>query len=461
MALADEGRLLSVEIERTASTHLVGNIYKGQVQNVLPGMQAAFIDIGSGKNAFLYVGDGILPQGQQKIHVGQSLPIQIIKDALGSKGPRATTHISLPGRNLVLMPMADYVGISHRIQDAAERQRLKELAEDICPPGMGLIVRTAAMEQSREALQADVVYLVRLWQSIQARHKIAAPPALLYRDADLVIRIVRDYFTAEIKELIVDDAQIYNRIISLVQYVSPDLLDRVRLYEEKTPVLRALGLEDELAKTRARQVKLRSGGFLVIDRTEALTVIDVNTGKFVGKSSLADTVYSINLEAAEEILRQLVLRDIGGIIIVDFIDMEDKAQQDELLDYMREQAKKDRTKTNIIDMTSLGLVEITRKKTRKNLANLAYTDCPYCGGTGVMKSPETICIEVIRTIRQMEQVTHIADGYTLEVSHEVAAAIKDTGCLLSLQNDIGVSIELLVKEQRRDKYMLCSNIKDK
>ncbi|MBQ9616019.1 MAG: Rne/Rng family ribonuclease, partial [Selenomonadaceae bacterium] len=350
MAIVAGGELQAIEMERASHSHLVGNLYRGRVQNVLPGMQAAFVDIGREKNAFLYIGDGMPKEAQQavrqqKIHIGQTLPVQIVKDAIGTKGPRATTHLTLPGRNVVLMPTAAYIGISRRIESEEERARLHGIAERICPKDMGLIIRTVAAGKTEEALAADVRYLRRLWESIQARMKLGSAPSLLYRDADLAIRMVRDSFTDEIDEVIVDDRALYQRIVELVEYASPELADRVKLYAERTPLFRKYHLEEELEKLGAREVELPSGGFIVIDKTEALTVIDVNTGKFVGKANLADTVYHTNLEAAAEILKQLRLRDIGGIIVVDFIDMEQSGQKEELLAYMREHVKSDPTKT--------------------------------------------------------------------------------------------------------------------
>ena len=365
MAIVAGGELQAIEMERASHSHLVGNLYRGRVQNVLPGMQAAFVDIGREKNAFLYIGDGMPKEAQQavrqqKIHIGQTLPVQIVKDAIGTKGPRATTHLTLPGRNVVLMPTAAYIGISRRIESEEERARLHGIAERICPKDMGLIIRTVAAGKTEEALAADVRYLRRLWESIQARMKLGSAPSLLYRDADLAIRMVRDSFTDEIDEVIVDDRALYQRIVELVEYASPELADRVKLYAERTPLFRKYHLEEELEKLGAREVELPSGGFIVIDKTEALTAIDVNTGKFVGRSDFNETILQTNLEAAELILKQLRLRNIGGIVIVDFIDMADAAHKKILMDTLRDLARRDRNRTKIVDMTPLGLVEITR-----------------------------------------------------------------------------------------------------
>lgn len=450
MAIVAGGELQAIEMERASHSHLVGNLYRGRVQNVLPGMQAAFVDIGREKNAFLYIGDGMPKEAQQavrqqKIHIGQTLPVQIVKDAIGTKGPRATTHLTLPGRNVVLMPTAAYIGISRRIESEEERARLHGIAERICPKDMGLIIRTVAAGKTEEALAADVRYLRRLWESIQARMKLGSAPSLLYRDADLAIRMVRDSFTDEIDEVIVDDRALYQRIVELVEYASPELADRVKLYAERTPLFRKYHLEEELEKLGAREVELPSGGFIVIDKTEALTVIDVNTGRFVGKANLADTVYHTNLEAAAEILKQLRLRDIGGIIVVDFIDMEQSGQKEELLAYMREHVKSDPTKTNIVDITSLGLVEITRKKSRQNLESMIYSECPYCHGKGRVESPETVGIQISRDIRRMELASHSEDGYEVEVHELVAEELRRGRLLQPLEQEFGIRVRVMTK----------------
>jgi ribonuclease G len=452
MAIIEDEELLEMEVERPESLHLVGNIYKGQVQNVLPGMQAAFVDIGYEKNAFLYIGDG-LPQEalqsvpkQAKIHIGQKLPIQIVKDAVSTKGPRATMHLTLPGRNVVLMPLADYIGISRRIESEAERLRLKDIAEKLCPKGMGLIVRTVAAGQSEKALQQDVEYLVKLWQSLMARYQLSASPTLLYRDADLLIRLVRDYFSEDIDLLVIDDKAAYQRICDLVEYISPSMLNRVKLYRGSRPIFEEYHIEQEIENVGKREVELKSGGFIVIDKAEALTVIDVNTGKFVGQTDLADTVFQVNLEAAAEIARQIRLRDIGGIIIVDFIDMETQAQKQTLLHFLEEKTRADKTKTNVVDITSLGLVEITRKKSRQNLESMVYTQCPCCGGRGSVESPETITIKISRALRRLEKNRHESSGYTIQVHVEVAEELKKSKLLEKLTREFGCKIQLEAKQ---------------
>ena len=449
LAILEDGKLSSIEVERATHSHLVGNIYKGQVQNVLPGMQAAFVDIGTGKNAFMYIGDGLpadvkqtLPK-PQKIHIGQQLPVQIIKDATGSKGPRATTHITLPGRNVVLLPTAAYIGMSRRIEEEAERNRLHEIAAKICPKGMGMIIRTAAAGVSEEALREDVEYLEKLWHSLMARFKMKSKGAnLLYRDADLIIRTVRDSLTRDVEAMLIDNQAVYQRVRDFVQLLSPELTEKIRYYDSREPLFKHYGIDEELSNLGGRIVELKSGGFLVIDKTEALTVIDVNTGKYTGSTNLGETVYHANLEAAEEIMRQLHLRDIGGIIIVDFIDMEKEEQKEQLLAHLRELAKFDPTKTNIVDITSLGLVEITRKKSRQNLDSIIYSECPICRGRGRVESPETLSIRIAGDIRRMEHKSHAEDGYEIEVHETVAEELRHNQLLMNLAAEFAMDIKV-------------------
>ena len=451
LAEVEDDTLLAVEVERPMHLHQVGNIYKGRVQKVLPGMQAAFVDIGQEKNAYMYIGGGLQAGSLEKngaaakIHEGQIIAVQIVKDAAGTKGPRATTHLTLPGRNVVLLPTSAYIAISKRIEDEEERSRLKKIAEGLCPAGMGLIVRTAAQGQSEEVLSADIRYLCRLWESLLARNRLKAVPVLLYRDADLIIRIVRDSFTEDVDRMIIDDKVVSERVKELLEDTLPELADRVELYEGREPLFARYGIDSEFANVGARKVELPSGGFIVIDKTEALTAIDVNTGKYVGNANLADTVYSTNLEAAKEIIKQIRLRDISGIIIVDFIDMEKQEQQEKLLAFMREAVKRDRTKTKIVDITPLGLVEITRKKTRQNLESIIYSDCPYCQGRGRVESPETIGIRIAGKLREIEAKNHAAHGYEVCVHEEVASCLQASGLLKQLGRELSAAVDIVVQ----------------
>ncbi len=447
MAILEDNELMELSVERTLQDHIVGNIYKGKVQNVLPGMQAAFVDIGYEKNAFLYIGDGLPKDAVKSIvkpeafHVGQNVLIQIVKDAIGTKGPRATTHLTLPGRYVVLMPTVDYIGISRRIERAEERERLKKLADKICPKGMGLIVRTIAQDKSEAVLAKDINYLANLWQAITARSKVSGALTLLYRDADLVIRIVRDYLAADVDELIIDNQDAYQKICDLLQ-TSPEVLAKVKLYNAPEGIFKHYSINEEIEKMGKREIELKSGGSIVIDKTEALTVIDVNTGKFVGKTNLADTVFQTNIEAAEEITKQIRLRDIGGIIIVDFIDMEMDEHKQTILSVLEEKVKKDRTKTNIVDITSLGLVEMTRKKSRKNFEGMLYSTCPCCDGRGRVKSPETVSINICRGLRRIHKSKNSSHAYLIQVHPQVAESLFQTDILEKLKTELGCRIKV-------------------
>ncbi|WP_199883701.1 Rne/Rng family ribonuclease [Anaerosinus massiliensis] len=445
MAIIENNTLLEFAVERTQSEHVVGNIYKGKVQNVLPGMQAAFVDIGYDKNAFLYIGDGLPKNAVSSIshsnvfHVGQNVLIQIVKDAIGTKGPRATTHLTLPGRYVVLMPTVDYIGVSRRIEDTDERERLKGIAEKICPPDMGMIVRTVAEGQCEEVLKKDMEYLSNLWNALVARDKVSSSPTLVYRDADLLIRIVRDYLNSDIDELVIDRHEAYTRVCALL---SPNLVKRVKLYKGTESIFRHYRIEDELRKLEQREVELKSGGSIVIDKTEALTVIDVNTGKFVGQTNLADTVFRTNMEAAEEITKQIRLRDLGGIIIVDFIDMETEEQRQTILKVLEDKVKYDKTKTNVVDITALGLVEMTRKKSRQNFESILYSTCPYCNGRGRIQSSETVSIHISRDLRRLSRKKHLSNGYIVQVHPQVKAAFEKSGHIANLEKEIACKIVL-------------------
>lgn len=442
MALLEDGELLEVSVERTHSGNVVGNIYKGKVKNVLPGMQAAFIDIGRDKNAFLYIGD-TMPQAvaqpaipEDMVMVGQDIIVQIVKDAIGTKGPRATTHLTLPGRYVVLMPTVDYIGISRRIDSSEERERLKQLAEKVRPQGMGMIVRTVAAGKTEEDLQKDIAYLHNLWNSLAARAKRSTSPTLLFRDVDLVIRIVRDYLSSDIDEFVVDNAEAFGRVCDLLKFISPELLTKAKLYQGSEDLFTHHGLSAELEKIGQRQVWLKSGGYIVIDKTEALTVIDVNTGKFVGRTNLADTVFQTNLEAAQEIARQVRLRDIGGIIIIDFIDMELEQHKQAVLSALEDKLKRDKTKTNILGLTGLGLVEMTRKKARQNFEGLLYSECPCCEGRGRVQSPETVSINVRRELRKIAAKKRWQGALTIQV-HPCVATLFNKDELARMESEIG------------------------
>ncbi|WP_018085789.1 Rne/Rng family ribonuclease [Desulfurispora thermophila] len=437
VAVLEDKQLVEMYIERAVSQRLVGNIFKGRVENVLPGMQAAFVNIGLEKNAFLYVEDAVparAPEGQPALSganisdilkPGQEVIVQIVKEPIGTKGPRVTTHITLPGRYLVLMPTVDYIGISRRIESDRERERLKEMAARLKPEGMGVIVRTAAEGVEEEELRQDVQLLSKLWRKILQRATHGPVPALLHRDLELVQRILRDVFTEDVARLTIDSRPEYEKVLDLLDITGPRLKFKVFL-DERDDLFRLYGIEAELERALKRKVWLKCGGYIVIDQAEALTAVDVNTGKFVGSTNLEDTVLRTNLEAAVEIARQLRLRNIGGIIIVDFIDMQQEEHRRQVLQVLEEEIKKDKTKTNILGITQLGLVEMTRKKVRPSLSEVLQRPCPYCDGRGKVLSEETVGIHFKNYICDLARRTS-ADTILVEAHPLVAARLIGSG----------------------------------
>ncbi|WP_422444579.1 Rne/Rng family ribonuclease [Thermoanaerobacterium sp. DL9XJH110] len=444
VAVLEDRELVEIYVEKSYSERVVGNIYKGRVANVLPGMQAAFVDIGLGKNAFLYAGDinlhidahssedEELIEGLKKmsindmLKVGQDVLVQVVKEPIGTKGARVSTNITLPGRYLVLMPMVDYVGISRRIEREEERNRLKALAEEIRPPHMGLIVRTVAEGVGRDELKADMDFLKLQWNSIIQRQTGGTSPRLIYKDMNLIGRIVRDYFTREINKFYINDPGEYEKVMELLSVLSPSLRERVTLYRGQEEIFEYFNIESEIDRALQRKVWLKCGGYIVIDRTEALTVVDVNTGKFVGSIDLEDTVLKTNMEAAREIARQLRLRDIGGIIIVDFIDMASHEHQKMVISALEEELKKDRTRAHILGLTQLGLVELTRKKVRQSLDEVLEKVCPYCDGKGRILSEETVAKKVERELDRIFRERK-GEAVLLEVHPSVASVVIGTG----------------------------------
>jgi ribonuclease E len=383
-------------VARSDQESLVGNIYLGKVRNVLPGMEAAFVDFGAPKNGVVYAADVKVPTEfgkrrpriEEVVKEGDEILVQVVKDAMGAKGARLTGTPSLPGRYLVLVPDSDAQGISRRLPDA-ERQRLREIIAKVKPAGFGVIVRTAALHASAEEIAADIHRLLKVWDEIQESAKSGGAPRLVYEEPDLLIRVIREHFTAEFRRLLIDDKAAYETVLSYLRSTAPDLVAKVHLYEdEELGLFERYHVEDQLRKALDRKVYLPSGGHLVIDRTEALTVIDVNTGKFVGSSSLEETVLQNNLEAADEIGRQLRLRDIGGIIVIDFIDMEEEEHQRMVLRRLREALARDKTRTQVFEVSHLGLVEMTRKNVSAGLLETFSEPCPTCGGRGVVLHEE-------------------------------------------------------------------------
>ncbi|MBO8126178.1 MAG: Rne/Rng family ribonuclease [Firmicutes bacterium] len=444
-AFLEDGRLMELFIERTFNERVAGNIYKGRVENVLPGMQAAFVNIGLERNAFLYVEDALVgydedlpdelqsskkkkPTINEVLKVGQEIVVQITKEPIGTKGARVVTNLTLPGRYLVLMPSVNYVGVSRRIEDQEERERLKKIAEKIKPRNMGVIVRTAAEGQVEKNLKRDVKYLLKTWDKIQKKAGSVKAPALLHKDYDLVSRIVRDHFGEDVNRLVVDSSSEYDRIREMLSTMSPKLRRRVSYFHSSTQIFDYYGIEPQIEKALKRKVWLDCGGYLVIDETEALVSIDVNTGKYIGKTDkLSDTVLKTNLDAAKEIARQLRLRNMAGIIIVDFIDMDSDADRQKVLNLLQEEIKKDKVKTNIVGFTQLGLVEITRKKVKRDLDETLQKTCPYCDGVGRILSEETVAINAERRLIGMLANRDDVEAVLVNAHPQVAALLIGSG----------------------------------
>lgn len=408
VALLENRELTEIYIERQNNERIIGNIYKGRVENVLPGMQAAFIDIGLDKNAFLYVKDALpntyfdeddeyISPSQYKdyqideiLKADQEIMVQIIKEPIDSKGARVTTHITIPGRFIVLMPTVEYIGISRRIENDETRDKLKKMAEELKPKGMGLIIRTAAEDCTAEDINNDIHFLLKLWDNIKQKQKNGTSPRLVHKDINIIYRTVRDMFTRDIDKLLINNKEHYEKIRELAAIISSHFKNKVEYYNKNYDIFEFYQVESQVNRIINRKVWLKCGGYIVIDQTEALTSIDVNTGKFVGTVDLRDTVLKTNMEAAKEIAKQLRLRDIGGIIIIDFIDMHDSEHENVVLEVLRNALRKDRTRTNVMGITQLGLVEMTRKKVRQRIENVLLAPCPYCKGEGRILSSETI-----------------------------------------------------------------------
>ncbi|MSM40483.1 MAG: Rne/Rng family ribonuclease [Geobacter sp.] len=434
IALIENGTIAELYIERSKVKGIVGNIYKGKVVRVLPGMQAAFVDIGLEKAAFLYVADvfdaideyesfmegnggkkedsrdtgdadGSTPLHpmhpiEELLQEGQELLVQVSKEPIGTKGARITSHISLPGRHLVYIPTVDHVGISRRIEDEEERERLKGIVERIKPVGSGFIVRTVSEGKSEDDLMADMKYLLKLWEEVAKKKDKVNAPALIHSDLDVTQKVVRDILTEQVDRIVVDSKPEYDRIVQFISTFMPKMKYSIELYDEEEPIFDHFGLEVEISRALGRKVWLKSGGYIIIEQTEALTAIDVNTGRFVGKHNLEDTILKTNLEAVKEIAYQLRLRNIGGIIIIDFIDMEKEVNREKVFTALEEAMKSDKSKTNILKISDLGLVEMTRKRVRESMGRMMCEPCPYCEGRGYVKSKTTICHEIFRELRR-------------------------------------------------------------
>jgi ribonuclease G len=489
VAVLDGGVLTELFIERHRHRSIVGSIYKGVVTNVLPGMQAAFVDIGLHKDAFLYAGDFIANLGEYErmmlaeeeeaeadieleadeggaseddagerppaapererreitpiedvLRKGQEILVQVSKESLGTKGARITSFISLPGRYLVYMPQVNHIGVSRRIRDAAERDRLRKLVRSLRPPGGGgFIIRTVGEGRGEAEFRVDIEFLGRLWQQVQARFAQAPPRAALHEEGDLIFRVIRDQFAADVEEILVDAGEEYRRALEYAEGLVPALAHRVHLHAGREPIFEARGIEKEIEKALRRRVWLRSGGYLVIDQTEALVSIDVNTGKYVGKRDLEETILKINLEAVGEIVRQIRLRDLGGIIIIDFIDMDREEHRAQVFRALKRALADDKSRTNVLEISELGLVEMTRKRVRQSLHSLLMQHCPTCKGTGVVKSAAAITAEIYRKIQ----------AATLDISGQEVLIRVNPEMAAYFQEEEGEGIEALQRRIQR------------
>jgi ribonuclease G len=440
VAILEDDRVAEVYLERPERRSIAGNIYLGVVDNVLPGMEAAFVEIGLEKNGFLYVDEIVGPElegrkGARKIQDlikrGQTIMVQAVKDPMKSKGARLTTEISLPGRFLVYVPNGEGSGVSRRLEDA-ERTRLKDIVKGLDPKGGGIIVRTAAEGASAEDVERDLVFLQRLWKTIQTNAKNATAPALVYEEAELPLRIVRDLFAGDFVGARIDDDRTHRRIVSYLKKTSPHMVERVHRFREKEPLFEASGVDAEIRSTLDRRVDLPSGGYLVFDYAEAFTVIDVNTGRFVGsrgksaQGRLEDTIVKNNLEAVKEVVRQLRLRDIGGIIVIDFIDMANPKNRETVEEALRSELERDRTKTYVVEISPLGLVEMTRQNVTDGPREILTNRCPVCEGAGVVVSEATHALEIERRLRALAKGSRV-QAFSVAVHPRVLALLAGPG----------------------------------
>ena len=436
IALLEDKHLVEVMVERPEAVRRVGDIYKGRVNAVLPGMQAAFVDLGLEKSAFLHASDLApdeesdlddlfeeeengderkggggrggrreepAPRIEEALKKGQEILVQITKEPIGTKGPRVTTQVSLPGRYLVYMPGHENIGVSRKIEDRGERARLKALIREIRPKDAGIIVRTVGAEQGKQEFQSDIKHLEQLWSKIEKQAQRAKAPIVLHQEMEFTTGLIRDIFTEDVDQLVIDSAEEHKNILKYMATYAPNLRSRVKLYRGDAPIFDHFEIEPEIEKAMDRKVWLKKGGYITIDQTEALVAIDVNTGRFTGKKNQEETIHKTNMEAAVEIARQLRLRDLGGIIVLDFIDMEDENNRKQVVDTLRQHLKRDRSRTKAFAVSELGLVEMTRQRQRPSLANYFNADCPDCEGTGKVLSLSSAALKIERMLRRVGQ----------------------------------------------------------
>ncbi len=479
VALLEGGQVVELYIERKKDTSLVGNVYKGRVLKILPGMQSSFIDIGLEKAAFLYVSD-IMPNDEdyyapfiesksdevpnvenppiateapkplpieELIQEGQEILVQVAKDPMGTKGARVTSYVTLPGRYCVLMPNVEHVGISRRIENEQTREQLKSIANEIKPKGFGIIMRTASEDASAEEIRRDLEFLLLVWENIERKKDKVSAPVLLYSDLDLVFRSIRDFMSHEVERLVIDSPDEFERLSEFVKNYFERLLERIELYEGREPIFDAFAIEHDVSRALERKVWLKSGGYIIIDQTEAMTVIDVNTGKFVGKENLEDTILKTNLEAVKETAYQIRLRNLGGIIIMDFIDMEKMENREKVCNALVEAMKKDRAKSTIYNISELGIIQMTRKRVRESLGRVLCGQCPYCEGKGFVKSARTVAYEIFRKLRKMNLPSGKMAVITANSAVAELLSDEERYGIEEIENTFG--IKLIVKEDFR------------
>ncbi len=437
VGLVEGSQLVEFYVERPSEKGLVGNIYKGKVVRVVPGINSAFLDLGLSRTAFLF-GDDIMPLGEidwekenltvtnlhEILKEGQEILVQVVKEPIGNKGARVSTNLTLPGHYLVYLPYLNKIGVSRKIKGEKERKRLKELIEKLRPDTTGWIIRTAAVEATEEELKTEMNFLLNLWAEIKERAEKCKAPALVYEELNIALRAIRDLFNKEITSIVVDNRDFYEEIKTFLKRYFPHLVPYVRLYEGQEDIFSLHGVQIDVKKLLSKKVWLKSGGFIVIEPCEAFTAIDVNTGRYTGSRELEDTVFKINLEAAEEIAYQLRLRNIGGLIIIDFIDMESAEHQELVLQTLKEALKKDKAKNSFLPISPLGILQMTRERKRESLYQIFYETCPYCHGEGFVKSKRTVYYEILR--RLMKMGSHLKNKKVeIEINPELSEIVGE------------------------------------
>ena len=476
VAILEDDLVSEVFVERERQRGVVGNVYKGRVSKILPGMQSAFVDIGLERDGFLYVSDVVntieefdrLESGdddeeedegkeresasqakiEELIREGQDIIVQVAKEPLGTKGARLTSHVTMAGRFLVFMPTVDHVGVSRKIESREERSRLRGIVREFREKNGftgGVIIRTAAANRPQEDITEDLKYFQRIWGEVRQRAESVRPPAVVYREQGLVTKLLRDLLSDDYSAIRIDDRQEFQRVREMVERVMPNLLGRVKLYEKDFPIFEEYGVQAEIDKALKSKVWLKSGGYIVVNQTEALVAIDVNTGRYVGKKNgrLEDTIVKTNLEAVKEIVRQIRLRDLGGIIVLDFIDMEEKKNRQKVYQAVELELKKDRSPSKALPVNDFGLIIITRKRVKQSLERVMTEPCPYCSGSGVIKSTSTICYEILDEVRKVGADID-GNGIVLRVNPDIARALREeeSGVLRELQQTLHKDVVL-------------------